>query len=79
MLWTVVGKETSYPTDAKGAILTQVFRVNSEGNLLQRIMVPEVYRSSKLINKVAVTLEDAAAPANHSGPIVAMTDLVSDL
>jgi anti-sigma-K factor RskA len=73
VLWTVVGKETPYPTDEKGAILTQVFQVSNQGEAMRKIALPEVYRSSELIAKVAVTLEDGVAPERHVGPIVMMT------
>lgn len=73
VLWTVVGQETPYPTDEKGAILTQVFRVGNQGEALQKIGLPEVYRSSELIDKVAVTLEDGAEPERHVGPIMMIT------
>ncbi|UBF27862.1 anti-sigma factor [Kovacikia minuta CCNUW1] len=76
VMWTVVGKNTPYQTDAKGAILTQVFKVGSEGSAFEKITVPEVYRSSRnLISKVAVTMENAASPEKHVGPIVMVTNL----
>lgn len=73
VLWTVIGKETAYPTDEKGAILTQVFSVGSEGSALQKITVPQIYRSGELVARVAVTLEDATAPERHVGPIMMIT------
>jgi anti-sigma-K factor RskA len=75
VVWTVVGKNTPFQTDPKGAILTQVFSVGSQGDAFEKIIVPEVYRSNGLISKVAVTMEDASSPEKHTGPIVMATSL----
>jgi anti-sigma-K factor RskA len=73
-LWTVLKPNAPVTKDSKAAVLTKVFRVDAQGNASQPITVPEVYRSQSLIVKVAVTVENAAAPHNHVGsPILVAT------
>ncbi len=67
VLWTVLKPDAPYTTDAKGAILTEVFEVNPQGNVSQTFTVPRVFRSQGLVAKVAVTVEDAASPQRHAG------------
>jgi anti-sigma-K factor RskA len=73
-LWTVVGKDAHYTTDAKGAILTATFQVNADGTFSQKIAVPPLYRTDMAIDKLAVTIESASAPQTHQGSILFVTD-----
>ncbi|MGP1375253.1 MAG: anti-sigma factor domain-containing protein [Almyronema sp.] len=71
VLWTVLVADAAYTTDAKNAILTQVFTVNEAGDLSQPIVVPPAFRDRTLIQAVAITVEAAAAPQRHqSAPIL---------
>lgn len=74
-LWTVVGKEAPFTTDEKGAILTEVFEVDSQGRFTQKIVVPEVYRHEEKIQKVAITIEPRSAPQVHEGSILMVTEV----
>lgn len=69
-LWTVVGKNVPYTTDEKGAILTAVFQVDRSGNFTQQIAVPQPHLEPRIINKIAITIEDRSAPQAHNGSIV---------
>lgn len=75
VLWTVLKQDAPYTTDAKGAILTQAFNVDAQGNVAQPIIVPRVFQSEGLVSKVAVTIEDATAPQKHEGKPVMITSL----
>ncbi|MBD0335825.1 MAG: anti-sigma factor [Cyanobacteria bacterium Co-bin13] len=68
VLWTVVEPDAPFTTDDKDAILTQVFTVDAEGDLVENILVPRVYREQGTVTAVAVTIEDAAAPQRHVAP-----------
>lgn len=72
-LWTVIGKEAPFTTDAKGAILTEVFQVDSDGAITKNITVPRVHRDAQLIQKIAITIEKAIAPQTHAGSILIST------
>jgi anti-sigma-K factor RskA len=72
-LWTVVGKDVAYTTDEKGAILTAVFQVNESGDFNQEITVPQLYLESKIIDKIAISIEDLSAPQAHQGSIFIST------
>ncbi|BAU15418.1 hypothetical protein LEP3755_59760 [Leptolyngbya sp. NIES-3755] len=74
-LWTVVSEDAPVTSDDKSAILTDVFNVDAQGNASQSMLVPKVYRSANLVSKIAVTIEDAAAPQNHRGKPVLITKL----
>jgi anti-sigma-K factor RskA len=74
-LWTVVQPNAPVTTDEKKAILTEVFQVDEQGNFSQTISVPKVYRSSDIVTKVAVTIEDANAPQQHTGTPILITGL----
>lgn len=65
VLWTVVKPNAPVTTDDKDAILTQVFRVDDQGQFSQRIAVPPVFRDRDLVQAVAVTIENAQAPQKH--------------
>ncbi|WP_126147674.1 anti-sigma factor [Synechococcus elongatus] len=65
VLWTVVKPNAPVTTDDKDAILTQVFRVDAQGQFSQRIAVPPVFRDRGLVQAVAVTIENAKAPQKH--------------
>jgi anti-sigma-K factor RskA len=73
-LWTVVGTDAPYTTDAKGAILTTTFQVNADGTFFQKIAVPPLYRTNRSIDKLAVTIESASAPQTHQGAILFVTE-----
>lgn len=72
-LWTVVGKDVPYTTDEKGAILTAVFQVNKSGDFRQKIAVPQPHLEPRTIKKIAITVEDVAAPQAHTGSIFIAT------
>lgn len=72
-LWTVVGNDVPYTTDEKGAILTAVFKVNESGDLEREIAVPQPHLEPRTINKMAITVEDRAAPQAHTGSIFLST------
>ncbi len=74
-LWTVVKPDAPVTRDSKGAVLTEVFTVDVQGNVSQSIVVPEIFRSADLISNVAVTIEDAVAPQNHQGKPILLTNL----
>lgn len=73
-LWVVPKQGAPYTTDSKGAILIKPFQVDEEGSVSRPITVPEVYRSEGLVSKVAITVEDAAAPQNHQGSPILITN-----
>lgn len=71
VLWTVLQPEAPFTKDEKGAILTHVFTGGDED---QSIPLPPVYRDSRWIKAIAVTVEDANAPQRHSAsPILIET------
>lgn len=72
-LWTVVGNDVPYTTDDKGAILTAVFQVDAAGNFSQEIAVPQPHLEPRTIKKIAITVEDIAAPQAHEGSIFIST------
>ena len=72
-LWTVVGKDVPYTTDEKGAILTAVFQVDTAGNFTREIALPQPHLEPKTIKKMAITVEDVAAPQAHTGDIFIST------
>ena len=72
-LWTVVGKEAPFTTDSKGAILTDVFQVNNQGEVSKNIVVPRVHRNNQQIQKIAITIEAESAPQAHTGSILMAT------
>lgn len=67
VLWTVLKPGAPFTTDNKNAILTEVFKVDAQGNVSKQIPVPEAYRTEDVVTAIAVTMEDAAAPAKHAG------------
>lgn len=75
VLWTVLKQDAPFTTDPKGAILTEVFNVDAQGNVSRPIIVPKVYRSGELVSTVAVTVEDAASPQRHQGTPIMITNL----
>lgn len=71
VLWTVVAPNAPFTTDAKNAILTQVFTAEEQGNQSQQLILPRVFQNPDLVKAVAVTVEDATAPQQHnSSPIL---------
>jgi hypothetical protein len=74
VLWTVVAPNAPVTVDDKSAILTAVLNPDAQGNIAQTITVPEVHRSEDLVQAVAITLEDAAAPQVHAGAPILITD-----
>lgn len=69
-VWTVPQEDAPVTTDAKGAILTGVFQVEDDSPVSTTLTVPVVYRRPELVAKVAVTVEDAVSPQQHTGSIV---------
>lgn len=75
VLWTVLQPNAPFTVDDKNAVLTEVLRLNDQGYIEETIVVPEVYRSSQFVAKVAITLEDATAPQAHVGSPILITGL----
>ncbi len=75
VLWTVLAPEAPFTKDSKGAILTDVFDVDTRGKVSRTIRVPEVYRSQSLIDKIAVTIENASSPQKHEGTPILIAKL----
>ncbi len=75
VLWTVLKQNAPFTTDNKNAILTEVFKVDTKGNVSKQITVPEAYRTKDLIAAIAVTMEDAAAPQKHAGAPILIAKL----
>lgn len=73
VLWTVLEQDAPFTTDQKGAILTEVFNVNAQGNVSQIIAVPKAHRSRELVSKLAITIENATAPQRHKGTPILTT------
>jgi len=73
VLWTVVGKDAPFTTDDKGAILTQVFRVNNQGDFSGTLTVPPAYHTADRVTRLAVTIEDASKPQAHQGAMALST------
>jgi hypothetical protein len=73
VLWTVVAPNAPVTVDDKSAILTAVLNPDAQGNVAQTITVPVVHRSEDLVQAVAITLEDAAAPQVHAGSPILIT------
>ena len=67
VLWTVLKPGAPFTTDKKNAILTEVFKVDAKGNVSKQITVPKAYRTEDVVTAIAVTMEDAVAPAKHAG------------
>ena len=67
VLWTVLKPGAPFTTDKKNAILTEIFKVDAQGNVSKQIPVPEAYRTKDVVTAIAVTMEDAATPAKHAG------------
>jgi anti-sigma-K factor RskA len=74
-LWTVLEPTAPFTVDAKGAILTDVFQVDAQGNAVQTVSVPHVFRSKEFVTKVAITVEDAVSPQKHEGKPILITSL----
>jgi anti-sigma-K factor RskA len=74
-LWTVVEPNAPVTTDSKGAILINAFDVDPQGNTVQQIAVPPVFRNQEFVSKVAITIEDADAPQMHIGSPILITGL----
>ncbi len=72
-VWTLPEPDVPATTDAKGAILAGVFQVDGEGAAATTLTVPAVHRSPEWVAKVAITVEDAASPQQHTGSIVLIT------
>lgn len=72
VLWTVLDPNAPVTVDQKNAILTTVFTVDEQGNVIQPIDLPAVYRRDpNLVRAVAITKERAAAPQAHeSSPLL---------
>ncbi|MGF1569126.1 MAG: anti-sigma factor domain-containing protein [Nodosilinea sp.] len=68
VLWTVLTDNAAFTTDAKNAILTQVFTVDAQGNRSTSIVVPPAFRDPDLVTAMAITVENADAPQRHESP-----------
>lgn len=72
-VWTLPNLNVPATTDAKGAILTGVFQVDEGGSGTANLTVPPVHRNPESVAKVAITVEDAALPQQHTGSVVLIT------
>ncbi len=71
VLWTVLAPNAPFTTDAKNAILTQVFTVEEPGSQTQPLILPRAFQNLDLIAAIAISIEDAETPQNHeSAPIL---------
>lgn len=71
VLWTVLEPNAPFTVDQKGAILTQVFTVDDQGQQVETLTVPVVYRDRQWVRAIAITVEDADAPQQHvSNPLL---------
>lgn len=75
VLWTVLDANAPFTTDSKQAILTEVFEVDERGKFSREIVVPQAFRAQNMVQKVAVTIEDARAPQNHIGKPIMVAKL----
>lgn len=73
VLWTVLKPDAPFTADRKNAVLTEVLNPSAQGRVEETIAVPALYRSSQYVAKVAVTLENAAAPQAHLGTPILVT------
>jgi len=73
VLWTVLEPNAPFTVDDKNAVLTEVLQPNEQGEIEATIAVPEVYRSSNFVARVAITLEDETAPQIHAGSPILIT------
>lgn len=74
-LWTVLPENAPVTVDDKSAVLTETFSVDPAGKVVHRFTVPPIYRSQELIRRVAISVEDAAAPQAHRGTPILSTKL----
>ncbi len=74
VLWTVLRQDAPFTVDDKAAILTEVFKVNDQGEITQTVPVPRVYRSIQFIDKLAITREDATSPQRHEGDPILISE-----
>jgi anti-sigma factor RsiW len=74
VLWTVLQQGAPFTVDEKGAILTDVFQVDEQGEIVQTVPVPRVYRSQEFIDKLAITREDAESPQLHQGSPILISE-----
>jgi len=74
-LWTVLPENAPVTVDDKSAVLTETFSVDPSGKVVRRFTVPPIYRSQELIQRVAISVEDAAAPQAHRGTPILSTKL----
>ncbi len=76
VLWTVLDPEAPFTTDSKGAILTHVFTVETQGKpsqtQSQTLVLPMAFQTAPYwVKAIAITVEDAAAPQRHqTSPIL---------
>lgn len=75
VLWTVLKPNAPFTADRKNAVLTEILTPSAEGSLVETIAVPDLYRSSQYVAKVAITLEDTATPQAHAGDPILITGL----
>lgn len=75
VLWTVLKQDAPFTTDDKGAILTEVFTVDAQGNVSQTFTLPNVFRSQGIVSKIAVTVENEESPQKHTGSPILITPL----
>lgn len=75
VLWTVLTPEAPYTTDEKDAILTTAFRVDEQGNARETLAIPSAFQQPGLIKAIAITVESAVAPQEHTGSPILFTPI----
>lgn len=74
-LWTVLQPDAPFTTDAKNAILTEVFTVDEQGQESAQIALPPVYQDRQWVTAIAITAESAEAPQRHEASPILITPL----
>ena len=72
-VWTLPQPDVPATIDDKGAILTGVFQVGTDGAADTTLSVPPVHRNPEWVAKVAITVEDAISPQQHTGSVIIIT------
>lgn len=78
VLWTVLTPDAPFTTDAKGAILTEVFAVEERGDRAPQartFRLPPAFQQPEFLKAIAVTVEDADAPQRHDAAPILIQEL----
>ncbi|NEP16450.1 MAG: anti-sigma factor [Leptolyngbya sp. SIO4C1] len=75
VLWTILAPDAPFTADSKGAILTETFNTNAQGNVTESLVLPEAYQTLAQVAAIGITVESADAPQAHQGSPILLTDL----